>query len=157
MHGTFFLGEPEDYVFCDHCNKRVAKKTFYEHRNLGLNDTTKCDSLQLAVETEYTSGSISPEELTKEPLHNEVDCVDSYSDQEESSHLFDDEDQIFFSDCDEPEAETFCTSGCDNTKVPMNCKKLCYAGVVQIKSNLLFLHKTPRSTCILTKDLFSFY
>ena len=122
---NFCLGEPEDYVFCDHCNKRVAKKTFYEHQNLGLNDAIKCDSLDLAVETEYTSGSISPEELDKEPLHNEVDHVDSYSDQEESSILFDDEDQIFFSDCDEPETETFCTSGCDNTEVTMNHKNLC--------------------------------
>ena len=134
MHGTFCLGKPEDYVFCDHCNKRVAKKTFYEHRNLRLNDTIKCDSLELAVDTEYTSGSISPEKLAKEPLHSEVEYVDSYSDQEESSLLFDNEDQIFFSDCDEPEAETLSTSDCDNTKVTMNCKnKLCYAVVVKIK------------------------
>lgn len=136
--GTFCLGEPEDYVFCDHCKKRVAKKTFYEHRNLPLSDTIKCDSLELAVETEYTSGSISPEELAKEIVHNEKDYDHSYSDQEESSLLFDDEDQIFFSDCDEPEVETFCTSGCDNTKVTMNCKNLCYAGVVKIKSNQIF-------------------
>lgn len=92
--------------------------------------------MELAVETEYTSGSISPEELAKEIVHNEEDYDHSYSDQEESSLLFDDEDQIFFSDCDEPEAETFCTSGCDNSKVTMNCKN--YVMQVSSKSNQIF-------------------
>lgn len=30
---SFLSGGSKDYVFCDHCNKRVAKKTYYDHQN----------------------------------------------------------------------------------------------------------------------------
>ncbi|XP_044184509.1 uncharacterized protein LOC122964750 [Acropora millepora] len=41
-----------NYVFCVHCNKRVAKKTFHEHRRLGQLTSTSLQTDQVAKEFE---------------------------------------------------------------------------------------------------------
>ena len=110
------LGEAGGYVFCGHCHKRVAKKTFHEHRRLEpiaplggghapdhiSLDTSHGPQLTLDIE-----GHVSDE-----------DQDGKSSDQEESTFLSDHEDQLFFSGCDEPDCDSaYNKDGCDISEV----------------------------------------
>ena len=105
-----------NYVFCDHCNKRVAKKTFHEHRRLGQVKNTSWQtnlSKKPFVTGHSTTQSDSGDgmQLVVAGLDDE-NYMYSSDDQEEQerSALFDEEDQVFFSDTDEADSAAICSN-----------------------------------------------
>ena len=104
-----------NYVFCDHCNKRVAKKTFHEHRRLGQLRST-CLQTDLVSKEPFVTGRNSTQLDSGDSEQSVVAGLDDEkytysSDEQERSALFDDEDQVFFSDNDEIESAVPCSNG----------------------------------------------
>ena len=104
-------------MFCDHCSKRVARKTFHEHRRLGqIRSTSPQTDL---LKEPFVTGHCAIQADSEDDMQSVVTGLDdenymySSDDQEEheQSALFDEEDQVFFSDTDETESATPCSNG----------------------------------------------